>query len=83
MKINLEIDLTPIEFRQIFGLPDVQPLQEEIMNTLREKMLASVENYDPMNFLAPFLPEGMRSMEDLQRAWREVLAGRAKQKKQE
>jgi hypothetical protein len=83
MKINLEIDLTPVEFRQIFGLPDVQPLQDEIMNKLREKMLASVEHYDPMNFLAPFLPEGMRSMEDLQRAWMEALAGSVKQKKQE
>jgi hypothetical protein len=83
MKINLEIDLTPVEFRQIFGLPDVQPLQDEIMNKLREKILASVEHYDPMNFLVPFLPEGMRSMEDLQRAWMEALAGSAKQKNQE
>ncbi len=81
MKINVEIDLTPAEFRQIFGLPDVQPLQEEIMDKLREKTLASVENYDPQNFLAGFLPDSMRSLEDLQKIWMEALAQGIKPKK--
>ena len=30
MKVNVEIDCTPIEARQFFGLPDVQPMQTAV-----------------------------------------------------
>jgi hypothetical protein len=82
MKINVEFDLTPVEFREIFGLPDVRPVQKEIMEKIREKMLASVENYDPMNFLAPYLSDNVRTMEQLQRAMWEGLAANTKPKKE-
>lgn len=82
MKINVEFDLTPVEFREIFGLPDVRPVQKEIMEKIREKMLASVENYDPMNFLAPYLSDNVRTMEQLQRAMWEGLAAKTKPKKE-
>jgi hypothetical protein len=82
MKINVEFDLTPVEFREIFGLPDVRPVQKEMMDKIREKMLASVENYDPLNFLAPYLSENMQTMEQLQRAMWEGLAASAKPKKE-
>lgn len=82
MKINIEFDLTPAEFRAIFGLPDVQPLHEEVMEKLREKMIAGVDNYDPMNFLAPYSPEGMRSLQELQQAiWKGFLTGIQQKKK--
>ena len=83
MKINVEFDLTPVEFREIFGLPDVRPVQKEMMDKIREKMLASVENYDPMNFLAPYLSENMQSMEHLPRAMWEGLAAGAKPKQEQ
>lgn len=83
MKIHVEVDLTPAEFRAVFGLPDLQPLQDEVMDKLREKMLVAVDAYDPMTFLAPFLPEGMRTWEGLQRAMWESMSERAKSKDQE
>lgn len=84
MKINVEFDLTPVEFREIFGLPDVRPVQQEIMEKIREKMLASVENYDPMNFIKPYLSENIRTMEQLQRAmWEGLAAAGSKPKKEE
>lgn len=83
MKINIDFDLTPAEFRALFGLPDLQPLHKEVMDKIREKMLAGVENYDPMNFLAPYSPEGMRSLQELQQVlWKGFLTG-MKQKKGE
>ena len=82
MKINIEFDLTPAEFRAIFGLPDLQPLHEEVMGKIREKTIASVDNYDPMNFLAPYSPEGMRSLQELQQAiWKGFLTGIQQKKK--
>ena len=31
MKVNIEIDCTPLEARQFFGLPDVQPMQAALL----------------------------------------------------
>jgi hypothetical protein len=53
------------------------------MDKIREKMLAGVENYDPMNFLAPYSPEGMRSLQELQQVlWKGFLTS-IKQKKED
>ncbi|MDU1669419.1 MAG: DUF6489 family protein, partial [Bradyrhizobium sp.] len=31
MKVNIEIDCTPLEARQLFGLPDLGPMQAAVM----------------------------------------------------
>jgi len=67
MKIKLDIDATPQELRTFFGLPDVTPLQNEIMENLREKMIAGTEGYDPLTLLRPFLPESLQSLESVQK----------------
>ena len=84
MKINIEIDLTPAEYREALGLPDVRPVQEELMEKVREKMLAGVEGYDPTKLLAPYFPDNMRAMEKLQRAmWEGLIAAGNPKKKDE
>lgn len=83
MKINIEIDLTPAEYREIFGLPNVRPVQEEFMEKIREKMLTNVDTYDPMKLLAPYFPENVRTMEKLQRAIWEGLIAAGNPKKKE
>jgi hypothetical protein len=75
MKIHFDVDATPQELRTFFGLPDVQPLQEEMMAKLREKMLAGVDGFDPAALLKPFLPEHLRSLEAMQRAYWEAFSG--------
>lgn len=69
MKLNIEIDTTPEELRKFLGLPDVQPVQQELMDKIREKIIAGLENYDPMKLMSSLLPEGVRSMEELQKAF--------------
>jgi hypothetical protein len=39
MKVTIEIDCTPIEARQFFGLPNVEPLQTAMMAKLEKRML--------------------------------------------
>lgn len=67
MNIKLDIDATPEELRRFFGLPDVHPLQEELMQKVREKMVAGIDGFDPMTLMKPFLPEHLQSLEALQR----------------
>jgi len=47
MKVNVEIDCTPLEARQFIGLPDVQPMQTAVMDKLQQQMLANIEKVSP------------------------------------
>jgi hypothetical protein len=47
MKVNIEIDCTPLEARQFFGLPDVQPMQTAVMERLQNQMLSNIEKVSP------------------------------------
>jgi hypothetical protein len=58
MKINVEFDLTPEEFRRSLGLPDVEAFQQELLNRIQKQMESGVEGYDPMSLMKPFLQQG-------------------------
>ena len=58
MKINVEFDLTPAEFRQSLGLPDVEAFQHDLMARIQQQMEAGVEGYDPWSLMQPFLQQG-------------------------
>ncbi|MCG6658727.1 hypothetical protein HOP52_13280 [Halomonas campisalis] len=57
MKINVEFDLTPDEFRRALGLPDVEAFQQELLNRIQKQMESGVEGYDPMSLMQPFLQQ--------------------------
>ena len=76
MKVNVEVDATPEELRRFMGWPDVQPLHEEMLNTIRERMHAGSEGYDPLSLMASFMPSQMQNMEGFQRAfWDAFVSG--------
>jgi hypothetical protein len=47
MKVNVEIDCTPLEARQFFGLPDVGPMQTAVMDKLQQQMSANIDKISP------------------------------------
>jgi hypothetical protein len=59
MKIHVEFDLTPAEFRQAMGLPDVESFQRELMSRIQQQMEAGVEGYDPWSLMQPFMQQGL------------------------
>lgn len=59
MKINVEFDLTPDEFRRALGLPDVEAFQKNLLDNIQHQMEAGAEGYDPMNLMKPFLQQPM------------------------
>ena len=73
MKINVEFDITPEEFRQAMGLPDVQSMHEEIIATIIEKMKISEDGYDAFTLLKPFLNTSMQTMDGFQRNFLETM----------
>ena len=47
MKIKLDIDCTSDEVREFFGLPQVKPLQEELLKEVQERLSANIKAMDP------------------------------------
>ena len=43
MKVNVEIECTPLEARQFFGLPDVSPMQTAVMDKMQQQVMANIE----------------------------------------
>lgn len=73
MKIKFDIDVTPQELRTFFGLPDVEPLQQEMMARIRDNMLQGVAGFDPMSLMKPFLPANVQSLEGMQKAFWDAM----------
>ena len=47
--MKISIDMTPEEMRTLMGWPDVQGLQQEMIDKIREQMNAGAEGYDPLS----------------------------------
>ncbi|MBC9248435.1 hypothetical protein H4P12_17360 [Paracoccus sp. 11-3] len=56
MKVTIEVDCTPEEARSFLGLPDVQPMQEEMMAEIRDRMLGAVKAMDPAEMMKAWMP---------------------------
>ncbi|MCW5589404.1 MAG: hypothetical protein KIT27_07030 [Legionellales bacterium] len=72
MKFNIEVDLTPEELRRFLGLPDVQSLQNEIINNLREKMTQGIDGFDPMNLMKMIFPDNLQTLQTMQKQFWET-----------
>jgi hypothetical protein len=69
VKIRVDVDITPQELRDFFGLPNIQPMQDELIAKIRENMQRGIEGFDPATLMRPFLPEHLRSLEALQKSF--------------
>ena len=68
MKVNIEIERTPVEARQFLGLPNVEPMQAAVMQELEKRMLADIERFSPESLMKNWLsmsPLGTEQMRDL------------------
>jgi hypothetical protein len=81
MKIKFDIDCTPEELRSFFGLPDVKPMQDELMQEVAERLRANVKALDPETMLKTWLPAGLKGFEQLQEMFLNQMGGRLGGKK--
>ncbi|RKZ83452.1 MAG: hypothetical protein DRR19_19100 [Candidatus Parabeggiatoa sp. nov. 1] len=80
MKIHFDIDATPQELRTFFGLPNIESLQNEMLDTIRKNMAAGVEGFEPATLMKPFLPEQMQSLTTLQKTLWQAMLGQTHDK---
>lgn len=67
MKINIEIDMTPEEARTVLGMPDLAPMQEELMKQLTDQIRRNVAYIDPELIVKTMLPMGVESIDRFQK----------------
>lgn len=68
MKVTVEIECTPDEARQFFGLPDVKPMQEAMMGKLETQMNDAIDRFSPDALLRSWMsmaPTGVDSMREM------------------
>jgi hypothetical protein len=80
MKLKFDIDCTPEELREFFGLPEIKPMQDRLMAEAEERMRANLKALDPETMMKTWLPAGMRGLEQLQEMFFSQM-GRAAPKK--
>lgn len=74
MKCTLEVECTPLEARQFFGLPDVQPLQATVMAEVEKKMLSEMERFSPESVLKTWLSMVTQTPDQLQDALSKMMS---------
>ena len=67
MNITVNFDITPQEMRKLLGLPDVEEFQKQMLDNLRERMMAGVEGYDPVKLFQPYVSGTLASWDMLQK----------------
>lgn len=81
MKINISIDATAEEMREFLGLPNIKPLQDEMMQSIQDNMQKGAPGFDPVTLMKPLFPAQMQSMEMLQKAFWDALQTAGKESK--
>ncbi len=67
MKVTFDIDCSPEEARQFLGLPDVVPLQTQMMKELEDRMRENIRNLDPETFVKTWLPVTVQGWSEMQK----------------
>ncbi len=58
MKISIEIDCTPAEAREFFGLPDVRPVQEAATEAVKQRLAEMIGTADPQELFRTWFSSG-------------------------
>lgn len=72
MKVNVSVEATAQEMREFLGLPNVQPLHDDILQAIRDNMQRGVINFDALGLMKPLLPTQFHSMEMVQKFWEAI-----------
>ena len=75
MKINLEIDCTPEELRQSFGLPDLRPMQDAVLDAMQKQMIDAVARSSPEALMRNWMPMFPQSPEQMQQVMTSFFRG--------
>jgi len=74
MKITMNVECTPEEARAFLGLPDVKPIQEDMLKDVQKRLSASLKAMDPETIVKTWLPATLQGYEQLQEMFLKQMA---------
>jgi hypothetical protein len=78
MKIKFDVECSPEEARAFFGLPDVAPMQERMMDQLEQKIAENIQSLDPEQLVKTWLPLSIQGWGEVQKMfWQQMGMGTA------
>jgi hypothetical protein len=75
MKITMDVECTPEEARAFLGLPDVKPMQEQLMQEVQDRMTANIRAMEPEAMLRTWLPATLKGFEQMQEIFMSQMTG--------
>lgn len=76
MKVTINIECTPEEARHFFGLPDVKPMQDAMVQEIQDRMMANLSAMDGETLFKTWLPAQMQGLEQMQKFfWSQLAKG--------
>lgn len=73
MKVNVSVEATAQEMREFLGLPNIQPLHDDVLQTLRDNVQRGVITFDSFHqFFKPLVPTQLHSLDLVQKFWEAV-----------
>jgi hypothetical protein len=73
MKVSVEIDCTPSEARQFFGLPDVERVQQILMQKVEQRMAEAVDRFAPEQLMGSWLSIFPQNTDWFQKAFTDAM----------
>lgn len=73
MRFQINIDCSPEEARKFFGVPDVLPLQQALMEQLNAKLADNIKTMEPDALLQTWVPALFQGWSEIQQNfWSQV-----------
>lgn len=63
MNVMINVDLTPVEARELMGLPDVKPLQDAAMAKIEQSIMAQAEKFSADGLMSAWFGGSPRAAE--------------------
>ncbi|MBI1364556.1 MAG: hypothetical protein GC153_01185 [Alphaproteobacteria bacterium] len=78
MRLTINVDCTPEEARAFFGMPDVSPLNDMVVEEMTRRAKENIDTLaDPERFMAQMMAMGGKGLEQFQSMMGAAMAGAA------
>jgi len=75
MKITITVDCTPLEARQLAGLPDLQPMQDRLVGEIEQRLRDAATRMTPEAVLQQWFSAWPAGLEQMRRAMENMMKG--------
>lgn len=69
MRFTVNLDCTPEEAREFFGMPDILPMQQAMMEEVSKRMSEGIQTMEPELLMKTWVPAIFQGWSQMQQNW--------------